>query len=134
MSLDSVVNRFRHRQADLFRDEADVSRLAAQGSGTISSSGEYTPSTAVAVYSGACLVRAFQWEGTDITVGGTEVRLRRARIKFPVDTDIQHDDIIVPSASTFDESMIGVAFRVTDTFKDGWQISRVCIAEEVTEP
>lgn len=134
MTVDGAIAYFRQAQSKLFRDTATVTRPSSSTGGVLSTSGEWTPVEAAAVYSGPCLIRAFAWEGTDVTEGGTEVRLRRARIKFPVDTDIQHDDIIVPSASTFDESMIDVSFRVTDAFRDGWQIARTCIAEEVTEP
>jgi hypothetical protein len=131
MTLDAAIARFRQRQADLFRDEATVDRPAGTGS-LNTTTGDWTPSASSEVYSGPCLIRAFVWEGTDVEVGGTEVRLRRIRAKFPVDTDIQVHDMIVPTTSTYDESMVGVSFRVTDAFRDGWQIARVCIAEEVT--
>jgi hypothetical protein len=131
MSLDAAIARFRQRQADLFRDEATVDRPAGTGS-LNTTTGEWAPSAGSEVYSGPCLIRAFVWEGTDVFVGGTEVRLRRVRAKFPADTDIQVDDVIVPTSSTYDESLIGVSFRVTDAFRDGWQIVRTCIAEEVT--
>jgi hypothetical protein len=133
MSLDTAISRFRRRQADLFRDTATVKRPSTTDGTLDPVTGEWTPATATTIYTGACLIRAFVWEGTDVSVGGTEVRLRRVRAKFPVDIDIQHDDMIIPTASTYDESLIGVSFRVTDSFRDGWQIARVCIAEEVTE-
>jgi hypothetical protein len=44
------------------------------------------------------------------------------------------DDVVVPSASIFDPSMVGVAFRVTDAPSDGWQIVRWVILEEITSP
>ena len=131
MSLDAAIARFRQRQADLFRDEATVDRPAGTGS-LDPNTGVWTPGASTEVYSGPCLIRAFAWEGTDVAVGGTEVRLRRVRAKFPVDTDLQVDDMIVPTASTYDQSLIGISFRVTDSFRDGWQITRICIAEEVT--
>lgn len=132
MSLDSAIARFRQRQADLFRDEADVTRPATTG--TLDPvTGVWTPDPPTAIYSGACLLRAFTWEGTDVAAGGQEVRLRRVRAKFPVDTDIQHNDVVVPTISTYDDSLVGVSFRVTDAFRDGWQISRVAIIEEVTD-
>jgi hypothetical protein len=72
------------------------------------------------------------WQGTDTGVGETEVRLRSMRVKFPKDAELEKDDVITPTASTFDESLIGRNFRVTDVFRDGWQIVRTVIAEEVT--
>lgn len=132
MSLASAVARFRSRQADLFVDTATVSRPGT-GDGSIhATTGVFTPPTAATLYTGPCLIRGFQWEGQDARYGDIEVRLRRVRAKFPVDTDIQYDDIVVPSASTFDASLVGVSFRVTDAPGDGWQISRWVILEEIT--
>jgi hypothetical protein len=134
VSVDGAIARFRRRQLDLFRDTATVTRPGSSG-GTISTSdGIYTPPTGTVVYSGACLLRGFQWEGTDARYGDVEVRLRRVRGKFPVDTDIDMDDVVVPTASIYDPSMVGVAFRVTDAPTDGWQIARWVILEEITTP
>jgi hypothetical protein len=131
VTLDSMVARSRRRQADLFRDEGTLSRLATTGS-LNPTTGVWTPGATTVIYTGACLLRAFTWEGTDVQFGDIEVRLRRVRAKFPVDTDVQIDDVFVASASTYDESLVGISFRVTDAFRDGWQISRVCIMEEIT--
>jgi hypothetical protein len=130
VSLDAAIFRFRRRQRDLFRDEATVSRPSATGT-LDTSDNDWTPGAAAVVYAGPCLMRSFTWEGSDAQYGDVEVRLRRLRAKFPTDTDIQFDDIVVPTASTHDESLIGVGFRVTDVFRDGWQISRVAILEEI---
>lgn len=133
MTLGAFIARSRRRQADLFVDEATVSRPVAGG--TVSTSTNvYTPTTPTTVYSGPCLLRAFTWEGTSTGYGDTEVRLRRVRAKFPVDTDIDYDDIVVPTTSVYDESLVGVGFRVTDFFRDGWQIARVAILEEILRP
>jgi hypothetical protein len=43
------------------------------------------------------------------------------------------DDIIVPTASTYDPGMIGKSYRVTDVPDDGFQISRWTIAEQIVE-
>lgn len=133
MSIDSAIARFRRRREQLHRDEASVMRPPATPGTLDPVTGEWTPAAPTRVYCGACTVRAFAWEGTDVFVGGTEVRLRRVRATFPADTDIQHNDMIIPSASTYDESLVGVSFRVSDVFRDGWQIARVAIAEEVSE-
>lgn len=133
MSVDSAIERFRRRQANLFRDEGTLTR-PGDGGTLNSTSGVWTPTTGTTIYTGPCLLRAFTWEGTDVDFGDIEVRLRRVRAKFPVDTDIRLDDLFVASASTYDESLVGISFRVTDAFRDGWQIARVCIMEEVTAP
>lgn len=130
MSVDSFVARFRARQQDVFRDEATVSRPVAGGT-LAPATNIWTPTTPTEIYSGPCLLRAFTWEGTSTGYGDEEIRLRRVRAKFPYDTDIDFDDIVTPTASTYDESLIGVGFRVTDFFRDGWQIARVAILEEI---
>lgn len=133
MTVDSIISRFRRRQADLFRDEGTLTRPATIGAGSLNTTtGVLTSTAATTIYDGPCLLRAFAWEGTDVEFGAIEVRLRRVRAKFPVDTDAQIDDIFVASASTYDPSLIGISFRVTDAFRDGWQIARVCILEEIT--
>jgi hypothetical protein len=131
VSLDSARQRFERRQRDLFRDTAVLERP----SGTVSfntTTGLYDPNAPTQIYSGACLIRGFAWEGTDIEAGGDELRMRRYRVKFPKDTDAQVDDIVRPTASEYDASLVGLSFRVTDVLRDGWQISRWCICEEVT--
>lgn len=130
MTVDSARLRFEGRQRDLFRDAAVLERA---GSATFNpTTGVYDPATPTQIYSGACLIRGFAWEGTDLESGGEEVRMRRYRVKFPVDTDVRVDDIVRPTASDYDASLVGRAFRITDVPRDGWQISRVCICEEVT--
>jgi hypothetical protein len=133
VSLDAAISRFRRRQADLFRDEATVSRPPTPTAGVISTTDNtFTPTAPTEVYDGPCLLRSFTWEGSDAQYGDIEIRLRRLRAKFPVDTDIRMDDVVVPTTSIHDESLVGVGFRVTDVFRDGWQISRVAILEEIT--
>jgi len=134
MTVDTAIARFRRRQADVFRDTATVTRPGT-ADGTIDpTTGVYTPPTTTTVYQGPCLLRGFAWEGTDAQYGDIEVRLRRVRCKFPVDSDIRMDDVVVPSASVYDPSLVGKSFRVTDAPGDGWQISRWTIVEEITEP
>ena len=133
MSIDSAIARFRRRQQDLFRDEATVSRRVIGGV-LDTTSNVWTPTAATIIYAGPCLLRAFTWEGTDVQYGDAETRLRRVRAKFPPDTDILMDDVVVPSASIYDPSLIGVSFRVTDAFRDGWQVARTVILEEITGP
>jgi len=132
MSVDSAIAKFRSDQRSVFRDRATVTR-PGEGGTLDPITGVWTPAVTTAVYAGDCLLRAFTWQGTDVQSGDVEVRMRGLRAKFPVDTPLRLDDIIVATASTYDESLIGISFRVTDVFRDGWQISRVCICEEITE-
>jgi len=131
MSLETAIARFRRRQADLFRDEATVYRPTTGGS--LGVGNVWVPTVATILYSGPCLMRAFIWEGTTTESADQVVRLRGMRAKFPADTDIEMDDVVVASASTYDASLVGVGFKVTDAFRDGWQISRIAILQEITE-
>lgn len=122
----------RAEQRALMVDTATVTR-PGEGGSLDPVTGVWTPAATTVVYEGACLLRGFNWQGTDVQHGDVEVRLRGTRAKFPVDTPIEMDDVVVPTASTYDESMIGVPFRVTDVPRDGWQIARVCILDEIVE-
>lgn len=130
MTLESARAFFEQRQVALFRDEATVTRGGAPTFDT--DTGVLTPGSGSTVYSGSCLLRQMAWQGTDVGVGETEARLRSMRVKFPKDTALEKDDIITPTASAHDESLIGRTFRITDVFRDGFQIVRTVIAEEVT--
>jgi len=91
--------------------------------------GVYTQPTSV-VYTGACLLRAAQWEGAATEVGETQVVRRSTRIKFPADTPVLRDDRATVTASD-DARMVGRTFRITDVVVDEWQISGLTYAEEV---
>lgn len=131
MTVDTARAYFESRQVALFRDEATVTR--GTGAQTFDpNTGLTTTTVGTTVYSGPCLLRQMAWQGSDVSVGETESRLRPMRVKFPKGTDIDKDDTIVPTASAHDESLIGRSFRVTDVFRDGWQIVRTVICEEVT--
>lgn len=132
MSVDSAIAHFRRRQAAVFRDHAILERP----SGTTSfdpATGIETPDPPTEIHDGPCLIRAFKWEGTDVEAGGVENRLRRFQVKFGVDVDARNGDIVRPTSSTCDASFVGLSFRVTDVARDGWQISRWIICEEVIE-
>jgi hypothetical protein len=131
MSVDVAIARFRQLQRNVFRDEATVSRPTTDG--TLAAGNVWVPTVATILYSGPCLLRSFTWEGTATESADQPVRLRGMRAKFPVDTDVEMDDVVVASASTYDASLVGVGFRVTDSFRDGWQICRVAILQEITE-
>lgn len=132
MSVDSAIAHFRRRQADVFRDEAILERPS--GTTTFDpETGTEVPGPPTPVHTGPCLIRAFKWEGTDAEAGGVEARLRRFQVKFDVDVDARKDDIVRPIASTYDGSLVGRSFRVTDVARDGWQISRWLICEEIIE-
>lgn len=130
MSLDSHIARSRQRTVDVMRDECTITRRV--GTPVFDpDTGEYEQAT-ITVYTGRCRVRSFTWEGSDVQAGQQEVRLQGARAVLPFDTPVEKDDVLTVSVTLYDSSLIGVPWRVTDTFRDGWQIGRVAILEEVT--
>lgn len=132
MSIDTALARFRARQAEQFSDEATVSRQVG-GLTTDHTTGAVSR-IFDAVYDGECKIRPADRSGSDATAGETEVRLVDMAGKFPVDTDIRKDDIVTVTASTFDASMPGRQYRVTEAAADAWQIARVVGLEETLVP
>lgn len=132
MSLETALAYFRKRQADLFRSTCTITR--AGGEGTFNpSTGAIVPAASTTVYSGPCLIRsATTGTGADTQVGQEEIRYRFARGKFPVDTPIEKDDVVTVTTSTHDADLVGRVFRITDVFRDDWQIARVAALEEAT--
>jgi hypothetical protein len=131
MGVDAAIARFRRRQEGLFTEEVEVRRPAGEGA--------FDPDTGLhegavpgAVYEGPALVRSFSWEGTDVQTGEREVRLRGARAKFPHDTAVRKDDVVVVTSSRHDGGLAGRRYRITDVLHDGWQIVRVAVLEEAT--
>jgi hypothetical protein len=131
MSVDTAIAYFRQRQQDLFRDAATVERPT--GTTTFNpTTGAEEPDPPTLMYSGECLIRGTTWEGTDVEVGGDAIRLRVFQAKFPPDTDVEVHDIVTPTASIYDSSLVGRSFWVTDVGRDGWQIARWAICKEIT--
>lgn len=131
MTLDAAIAYFREQQQDLFRDTATVKR--PEPGGVLDPvTGIFTPNPPMLIYDGACLLRGLNWEGTDTQAGTLDVRIRGMQAKFPPDTDVRKDDIVVPTSSVYDSALIDRSFHVTDVRRDGWQIVRWVICEEVT--
>lgn len=131
MSLDSARARFQRRHRELFRDEARIERPS--GTSTLNpTTGELVPDPPTLLYEGRAQFRAQRWDGTDVMVGGGEVRLKGTRLHLPKDTEVQHDDLVTCTVSTFNADLVGRIYRVTDVFLEGWQVVRTCLIEEVT--
>lgn len=132
MSIATAITRFRSRQADQFSDEAIVSRPTGELD-TDPSTGEVTQDYDD-VYEGVCKIRPADRSGSDVTAGETTLRMIDMVGKFPVDEDIQKDDIVTVTASLYDASMVGRQYRVTEVPADAWQIARVVGLEETLVP
>lgn len=132
MSIASAITRFRTRQAAQFSDTVTVRRQVGEAS-TDSITGGVTRNRDV-VYSGPCKVRPADRSGFDVHAGETEFRRIAMVGKFPVDQDIRKDDLVTVTASTFDATMVGRQYRVTDHAADGWQIAKVVGLEELLVP
>lgn len=130
MTVDTAIARFRRRQQDLFRDELTVTRTVGEPEWDINT-GEPLHTTTV-TYIGSGLVRAQNWQGTKTMYGGDPVTVGDTFARFPPDADVDYGDTITVTASTYDEALVGRTFRVIRPLRDGWQIARKCIVEEIT--
>ncbi len=133
MTVDTAIRRFRRRQEDVFRSTATVTRASTTAS-TLDANLVLQVAAPSEVYSGPCWIRpSLTWEGRDDRYGGELVHSRRLKAKFPADVDIRINDIVTPDSSDYDDSLVGVAFRVTDLFPDDWQICRNCLLQRVED-
>lgn len=132
MGLDQAVRRFRSRQRRLFRDEGTITRPS--GTSTFNPvTGLEAPDPGDAIYSGVLQVRpASERSGRDAQAGEREIRLGGLILKLPVDTPIDVDDELTLTVSRYDADLVGRTFRITDVLRDGRQIARVAVLEEVT--
>lgn len=129
MLLDYAIGKFRQNQESVFRDEATIERPS--GTGTLNpATGEWVPDPPTLIHSGPCLMRGQRWEASEVDAGGEQVLLQHMRVKFPVDTPGQRDDIITWTASTYEPTSVGKTFVVRDAPQDGWQICTWFICEE----
>lgn len=131
MGLDQAIERFRRKQRALFRDQGRIDRP----SDTVSFdeiTGEETPDPPAVIYEGPLQVRpATRRSGRDLQVGETEVRASDFELKLPVNTAVIENDVLTLTASSFDTELVGRTFRLTDVLRDGRQIARVAMLEEV---
>lgn len=132
MTLDTAIARFRSRQAALFRDEIRITRASEEDPTFNEETGEYDTPDPTEVYEGPCLLRpAGGLVGTDVIAGERELRLSDYVLKLPANTPVRNDDIGELTVSTYDADLVGRTYRITDVLRDGWQIARKCVVEEV---
>lgn len=131
MSFDTTLEFFRDQQAEQFTDSATVNRPVGEmtydpDAGSVQDYDE--------VYSGECKIRPADRSGNEVGAGQTEMVILDSTGKFPVDADLQKDDIVVVTASTYDAGMVGRQYRISSAPADGWQIARVTVLEETLVP
>lgn len=132
MSVASAIARFRSKQAEQFTATATVHRPIGEV--------VFTPETGSVqnyelVYSSiACKLSSEDRSGNDVGAGETTVRLVDQLIKFPVESDLQMDDIVTVSSSLHNPTDVGRQYRVTDVDRREWQISRRCNVVETLVP
>lgn len=132
MTIDSAITRFRAKQAEQFTETVTVLRPVGEL--------EWDPDTGDVdqdyddVYDGPCKIRPTDRSGLDTPAGETEIQRLDEEGKFPVDTDVRRDDIVLVTASLYDAGMVNATYRVTTVPKDGWQIARVTTLEQITVP
>lgn len=132
MGLDQAIARFRRKQRALFRDSGRVERPTGTSSFN-KVSGTETPNPPTLIYEGPLQVRpATRRSGRDLQVGETEVRASDFELKLPVNTAVRENDVMTVTASRFDAGLVGRTFRITDVLRDGRQVARVAVLEEVS--
>ena len=128
MTLSTHLEFFRQQETDLFSETLTVTRP---------SEGSYDPDTqtytagGTSVYSGAGKIRVQRGVGYDLPVGGGDARLHALTLTLPADTAIAINDTVTVSASEHDADLVGRTYRITDVLRDGWQITRKAMIEEV---
>lgn len=133
MTLDTAIARFRSRQKALFRDECEITRASEEEPTFNEATGEYETPNPTEVYEGPCLLRpAGGLVGTDVIAGEREVRLSDYVLKLPANTPVRSNDSVSLTVSTYDDDLVGRSYRITDVLRDGWQIARKCVVEEVS--
>lgn len=132
MTIATAIARFRARQAEQFTDSGTVYRQVGELT-TDPDTGAVTR-TFAAVYVGPCKIRPAERSGSDLTTGETEVRLIDVAGKFPVDTDLRLNDVLVMDDSAYDTTMAGRQYRITEANADAWQIAKVVGLEETLVP
>jgi hypothetical protein len=129
MTIDLAIEFFRQEELALMNSTGTVVR--DDGEPTFNSStGEYSQPV-TQVYSGVVLIRMNAWQGSDVAVADTEVRLRPWRLKFPHGTSLLKDDRFTCVTSD-NGALVDRVFRITDFYGDDWSPSAPYFAEEVT--
>lgn len=135
MTLAAALDYFRRREAELRSSEVIIERSVGEGVFD-EDTGEVDEDEPDVIYEGPALIRSNATGGAqvgiDVQAGEREVRLLRTKIKFPPDTPVRKDDMVVVTTSEHDAGLVGSSFRITDVLPDDWQITRVALAEQVT--
>lgn len=133
MSVASAIARFRAKQAEQFTTTATVHRLV--GEPTFDDDTQEFDQDYDLIYTGPCKIRPDRNRSADdVDAGETLVGRPDFDGKFPVDSDIQRDDVVTVTGSAFDPGMVGRTYTVRKAQNDEWQISRAVTLEETLVP
>jgi hypothetical protein len=129
----STLGFFRQEQDRQFTTTATVTRPT--GEPVFDPVTETFTQTFTTVYSGRCKIRPEANRSSDDSQAGeTLIGEPDFNGKFPVDSDVQRDDIVTVTASTYDPGMVDRRYTVRQAQNDEWQISRVAMLEETLVP
>lgn len=133
MSIASAIDRFRARQADQFTATATIRRETGASTTNPTTGVVSKPSTTVAVDE-PCKVLAVDSSGEEVQAAETIVSEIDVRIRFAVGTDVERDDLVDITSSTYNPLDVGRTYRVLAVDRREWQISRTVLAREVLAP
>ena len=128
MTLSTHLEFFRQQETDLFSETLTVTR---PGEGSYTAATQTYTAGGTSVYSGGGKIRVQRGVGYDLAVGGGDARLHALTLTLPADTAIAKNDTVTVSASEHDADLVGRTYRITDVLRDGWQITRKAMIEEV---
>lgn len=133
MTVDSVIEWARSRQADQFTQTMTVQRPI--GEAYYDEDIEMSVQEVVTIYTDLpCKISSIEAQGEDRQAGQTEVRIVELMVKFPVGTDVAMNDVVTITSSHFNTLDVGRHYRITDVDHREREIARRCAIEETNVP
>jgi hypothetical protein len=133
MTVDGAITRFRLRQAAQFSDRATIQRPTGEP-GYDEASGLSTQDYDTVGTARPCKFVRDDRSGRIVDAGESRLLVSSSTIRFAHDEDIEVDDVVTVTASTYNPTDVGRSWRVADIERHTWQIARNCTVEETVAP
>lgn len=120
---------FRTNLAATMEDACTIARTTSRGTFN-TTTGRYATPAGSTVYTGACLIRP-AGTGADVRArGDADIVIGRYDIRIPyTQDDLQPDDLLTVTASTFDTDLVGEVFTIIDITVDTYNTHRLLTVE-----